>query len=319
MRAGGSALSLLATPFSTRILLALAEGPRPSERLREAVGSPPAPTMRSHLQALTRRGLLRRSERGDAKGTVTYDLAGSGQDLLQVGEALAAWLAAGPAGPLELGSEVAAAAIRALVEAWAVNLVRIVASQPCSVDELAKLIQELDRAALQRRLATLLQLGLLEETAFEDHSSPRHAPTAWLRRSVGPLAAGASWERRHLPTATTPIDRYDVETAFLLTVPLLHLRAERSGRCRLAVELPDGAGEATPVGVLVDVSEGEVARCATRLAGAAQAWVAGSPRAWLLAVIEGDLSGLQLAGEEDLATDIVWAIHAELFDSPPPG
>jgi len=322
VRAGGSALMLLASPLNARLLLALAEGPRNSERLREAVGSPPSPTMRGHLQTLTGRGLLHRHERGDAKGTIVYELAGPGQDLLQVGEALEAWLTTAPGRRHQLGSEETGAAIRALVQAWAVNVVRAVASHPFTLDDLAKLLKVLDRARLGRLLAAMREVGLLEEVAVpagagDEPHAPAYAPTPWLRRSVAPLAAGAAWERRHVPGATPPISRHDVENAFLLTVPLLHLRPERSGRCRLAVELHDSAGEPTPVGVVVDVREGEIAECGTRLGGAGS-WALGTPRTWLAAVIEGDISGLQMAGDEDLATDLAWALHAELFSPTEP-
>lgn len=309
VRAGGTALRILAVPLSARILLALAEGSRTSERLREAVGSPTHSTLRRHLQALTRHRLLRRRERGDAKGTVSYELAGAGQDLLKVGEAVQGWLDLAPQGGLEFGDDEAGAALEALVEAWAVNIVRAIASRPFSAAELARLIEPADPDQLRRFLRAMTQLGLLEET----DTSPRHGPTAWLRRSVAPLAAGAAWERRHLAAATTPIDRHDVETAFLLSVPLIKLRPERAGRCKLAVELRNSAGEAKPVGVLVEVRAGEVVACATRLAGASRGWALGSPQAWLTAVIEGDVSGLKLAGDEDLATDLAWALHAVLF------
>jgi DNA-binding HxlR family transcriptional regulator len=311
VRAGGTALSILAVPLSARILLALAEGSRTSERLREAVGSPPHSALRKNLQALTRHRLLHRRERGDAKGTVSYQLAGPGQDLLKVREAVQAWLDAAPGGGPAPGTDDAAVTIRALVDAWAVNLVRAVASRPFSAAEFAKLISADDAAELQRFLEAMTQLGLLEPA--EAAAPTRYVPTPWLRRSVAPLAAGAAWERRHLAAATTPIDRHDVETAFLLSVPLVKLRPERSGRCKLVVELRDSAGESKPVGVLVDLRAGEVVACATRLGGASQSWALGSPQAWLTAVIEGDVSGLKLAGDEDLATDLAWSLHAMLF------
>jgi DNA-binding HxlR family transcriptional regulator len=268
--------------------------------------------MRGALRMLTGIGVLQRSERGDAQGTVDYRLAPPGVQLLKVAEALKAWLAASPQGRLELGTPPAGAAVKALIDGWAVSIVRVLASRPLAPSDLGRLITALGPADLERCLAAMRRAGLLE--ASGEGPAALHAPTEWLRRAVGPLAAGAYWERRYLPAKTPPISRHDVEAAFLLSVPLLRLRPERSGRCRLAVELLDSSGDPAPVGVVVEVRDGQIVSCVARLGGEAGAWALGRPSAWLAAVIEGDAAGLKLGGDVDLATDIAWGLHDVLAE-----
>lgn len=293
MRAGGRALRLLASPLNAGVLLGLAEGPRASERLRELVGSPAHEELRSVLSTLRRLGLLTRSERGDANGTIDYALAPAGNDLVRVAMVVEAWLRDRPEGAVRVGSPAAEEALGTLVEAW-------------------ETVTEPKSSSLATKGETLRAAGMLKVRERRD-AAPLHAPTPWLRRAVAPLATGAAWESRHLAAAAVPIARADVESAFLLSVPLLRLRPECGGSARLVVELPNGPTRVC--GALVKVEAGRIVECTPKISGEAHGWANGSAQSWLLAVMEGDISGLRSDGDDALATELVWALHATLFAS----
>jgi hypothetical protein len=135
--------------------------------------------------------------------------------------------------------------------------------------------------------------------------------TDWLRLAVAPLAAAIHWERENLSDETSPIGRLDVETGFLLAVPLLSLPAEHSGVCRLAVTSSRGDGRGL-AGVLVGVEEGRVAYCRARLEGSATAWASGTPSGWLRATLAGDTGGLEVGGDSQFAYEVIGGLHGVL-------
>jgi DNA-binding HxlR family transcriptional regulator len=302
---------LLATPLSVQILRALSGGPKQQAELRREAGSPAQTTLRAQLKRLAELGAIEKHRRNHFPGVLEYELTEAGRELLFVAATLEAWLGGAGEGALPLDSSAAKAATRALTEGWSSTMLRALAARPLSLTELDRLIGSLSYPSLERRLAAMRLAGLIEAQPGNGRGRP-YAVTEWLRRGIAPIAAAARWERRYLVRSTAPIGRLDAETAFLLAVPLLRLPSGASGSCRIATEMPNGKTRRL-VGVVVDVEKGRVASCAAELSGKPDAWVLGSPAAWLNALIEQDADRLELGGDRDLASAVIGGLHNALF------
>lgn len=313
MRAGGFALSLLSVPLNVQVLRALEEEPRSLIDLRRAIGSPPPTTMRGHLRTLTELGVLERRRENDFPGAIAFELGRCGKDLLALADILDAWLAASPEGPIELGSNASKNAIKALIEGWSSAIVRALAAKPLSLTELSRLIHGLSYPSLERRLGTMRLAGQIERCAGVGRGTP-YAVTDWLRQAVAPLAGAQRWERANPAVEAAPLSRIDIESLFLLAVPLISLPPEHSGFCRLAIELPSGDGHRL-AGAMVEIQDGRAVGCVSNLEGTANAWALGSATGWLSALIDADLDQLELGGDCQLATAALDQLHGALFRS----
>lgn len=312
-RAGTQALKLLSTPLNAQVLQALADGPRSLVDLRRQVGSPPQTTMRGHLRTLAETEVLVRRRQNEFPGSLDFELTPIGQELWAVARVLRAWLRLSPEGPLELGSNAAKSAIKALTDGWGTSMIRALAARPLSLTELNGLINSLSYPSLERRLAAMRQVGQIERLPGSGRGTP-YTVTGWLRRAIAPLAAAARWERAHAPAQTVPIRRLDAEAAFLLAVPLLNLPPNLSGVCRLAVEVGGSNGDGL-AGVLVEVREGKVVSCVAKIRGHADGWACGPASTWLRVVIEREADRLEMGGNSKLVGALVDGIHASLFGS----
>ena len=303
---------MLAAPINARVLQALARERKSLMDLRRETGCPAQTTMRGCLRTLNEIGVVTRRRRDDFPGRLDFELTEPGRDLLVVAEVLRAWLDASPEGAVEPGSTAAKSMVKALVEGWDTNMMRALAARPLSLTELDGLISGLSYPSLERRLTAMRLAGQVEKTAGRGGGTP-YAVTDWLRRAVAPLAAGARWEREHLRDLVAPVGPRDVETAFLLTVPMLRLPVHFTGSCRLAMEVGNGEGQGS-AGVVARVEEGRIARCVTRLEGDTDAWASGPAHAWMTAVIEGNTRGLEFGGDRHLAAGLTEGLHEELFE-----
>jgi DNA-binding HxlR family transcriptional regulator len=310
VRAGGYALSLLAAPLNVAVLQTLSESPISLSELRRSVGMPPQTTMRKHLGCLAQNGILSRRREGGFPGTVSYALQKPGANLVGVLGLLESWLARAPDGPLEIGTVAAKSAIKSMVDGWSTTLLRALAARPLTLTELDALIAGVSYPSLERRLVAMRMVGQVEAASGRGRGTP-YVVTEWLRQGVGPLVSAACWERRHMAESTTPIGRLDVESALLLSLPLLRLDPEHSGACRMAVETV-GRGTLSSVGVLAGFEEGRVACCRARLEGDAEASLSGSVSAWFRAVGEGRIDQLEAAGDQALAAAIIDGLHDTL-------
>jgi DNA-binding HxlR family transcriptional regulator len=313
VRSGAQTLTLLSAHRNVLLLEALAGGPQRQAELRRIAGLPAQTTLRAHLRGLEEIGAIAKHRRNAFPGTLEYRLEKPGEELLFVAAALERWLAQAPGPPVELGSDAARAAIKALTEAWSASMLRALAAKPLSLTELDRLIAELNYPSLERRLGGMRLAGLVEALPGNGRGTP-YAVTEWLRRGMTPLTAAIRWERRHARDLTAPLGRLDVEAGFLLTLPLLRLPSDVEGQCRMAVELPNGSSGQL-AGVIVDVQAGKVDSCDARLEGSPAAWVSGSPTAWLTAAIESDAAQLELGGDCKLARALLDGLHATLFGS----
>lgn len=294
--------------MNVHILRTLEAGKMPLLDLRRAVGLPPQSTMRVYSRTLTEAGLIERRRRNDFPASTECEITASGRALLRVAAAAEDWLAAAPDRPTLLGSAASKSAIKALAEGWSTDIVRAVAAQPVSLTELSQLIPTVNYPSLERRLGAMRLVGLVEPQPGNGHSTSYRA-TTWLRHAAVPLAAAAAWERKHLREDGGPIGRLDIEAAFLLAIPLMKLPSSLTGRCRLAVEFQDGASLVL-AGVLVCIEEGRVVACSPRLDGEAEAWVSGTPVAWLREMNGHGKSQLRRGGDTGLAKAVIDALRA---------
>lgn len=307
LRAGGQTLMLLAASLNVEILRHLEQGPRSLQDLRKELGLPPQSTMRLYLRTLNEIGAIERRSRNEFPTSAEFEITAAGRALLEVGDSVQAWLQAAPGEPKELGSTAAKSTIKALVEGWSSHLVRVLAARPLSLTELDSVIPRVSYPSLERRLAAMRECGLVEVQRGAGRLKP-YRVTHWLRQAVVPVTAAIAWERTYAPEPTPGIGRFDVEAAFLLAIPLLELPPETTGKCRLAVEVHDGA---SPVfaGVVVCIEEGEVTSCVASLEGEAEAWASGRPLTWfrhLNLTADGEL---ELGGDRPLAQSVVEALR----------
>ena len=305
---------MLAVPLNVLILHALADGTRQQGELRREVGSPAQSTLRTQLRRLVTIGALEKHRRNRFPGTLEYSLTAAGHDLLFVVDILERWLARSPDGPLTLESPTGKSIVKCVADSWSSTILRWLASGPLSLTDLDRIVGSLSYPAIERRLSTMRVTGLIEGRQQDRSRTTPYAITPWLRESVGPLAAAIRWERTYLPRATTPLARLDVETSLLLAAPLLRLVDDRSGSCRLAVEV-SRSGARPIAGVVLELRAGQPHSCSTELRASSDASVLGSPAAWLRAVIDGEAHGLELSGDRDLARSVLLSMHASLFGS----
>jgi DNA-binding HxlR family transcriptional regulator len=302
---------LLGTSPNAIVLQVLAEGPANLAELQGRGGSPGS-TLRARLRDLVNAEVVvARRTRGFPRGPAEYELTDAGEGLLAVAEIVEGWLNESPNGSRGFGGDGAKAAIGALAEGWSTTLLRALAAKPLSVADLDSLISTFNYPSLERRIAAMRHAGQVEARPMKGRETP-YAVTTWLRRGVAPLLAAIRWERLHLNGSGVPVAGMDVETAFLLAMPLLELEPGVSGSCRLAVELP-GAGEQRLAGVLANLEDGSVASCMSRLDGSVDAWASGSVGAWFRALIDRDGGSLELGGDGRLARTLVAGLHESLF------
>lgn len=307
-RAGGQALSLLAAPLNVHILQTLAEGSREPIDLRRAVGSPPQSTMRVYSRTLAGLGIMEQQRREEAAGPSLCSITPSGRGLLKVGDVVQEWLNESPDGPIQLGSTSAKSTLGALVEGWSTNIIRALAAKPLSLTQLNRLIPKVSYPSLERRLAGLRLANLVEPHPGKGRGTPYRA-TGWLRRAAVPVAAAVAWERKHLPDSAPPVGRLDVETAFLLAIPLMTIPEHLTGRCRLAVEV-QGGPRPSFAGVQLCVEEGRVVSCSSRLEGEVEGWASGTPMEWLRRLNGHSDEGLEIGGDVGFVLTLTDALHA---------
>lgn len=312
-RAGGQALSVLATPLNFLILRALSERSMRLAELRKATGLPAQTTLRGHLAALNELGLLAKRPTEQMPYAVENELTPMGREMLIVAAQLEAWLGQAPDGPIALESGAARGAVKALIDGWASTMMRALAAGPLSLTELDSQIAELSYPALERRLSSMRIAGLVEARPSRGAGTP-YGVTDWARRGIAPLAAAGYCERVHLGRRSAPVTPIDIEAAFLLATPLACLPARTAGSCQLEVEAGPG-GVPEPAGVQVTVEAGRVASCVSRLEPGPIAFVTGPAPAWFRAVRDGEVADLRFGGGTRLAEELVAGLH-EAFARP---
>lgn len=313
MQSGERALSLFSAPLNVHILKALKDEDRGLTELSQAVGLPPASTMRSYLRTLVEMEVLARRREGGFPGGVSYALTPAGENLLKVGEILQRWLGEAPEGPISLGSTASKSATKALIDGWSANLVRALAARPLPLTKLDRLIPQISYPTLERRLTAMRLVGLVEARRDGSGRGTPYSVTPWLRRSVATLAAAAAWESRYVAGAR--VGRLGIEAGFLLAIPQLDLPPGITGVCRLAVETRTGP-EPDHAGVTLALEESRVASCVTRLDGEVDAWIAGGPADWFRWMTTGEDRGIELGGDTWVGRGVLASFREVLAPNP---
>ncbi len=313
-RAGTKVLSLFSAPLNGLIVRALAGGPRQLRDLREVVGWPPASTLRGNLEALAAVGAIE-SRRGAERGnSVEYVLLPLGEELLEVADAIEAWLARAPGGPLDFGNGTAKAAVGALANGWDTAMIRALAAGPLTLTELDRLIPGVSYPALWRRLSAMRVTGQVQPRCA-DAAGQSYGVTDWLREGLVPLALSARSELRHLHRAAA-ITAVEVEAAFFLALPLVSLPEQASGTCTLVVDIGeslDSGSRSRVAGVQLEVHEGLITSCSTRLLDGPETWALGTAKGWLDAVLENSAAAVSCGGAEpQLAASLLDGIREAL-------
>ncbi len=316
VRAGGTVLSLIASPLSVPILRAHLDGPLRLPDLRERIGGAAQTTLRGQVGNLRGIGALERHVLGGMPYAVENELTEVGRGVLAVAEVVEAWLALAPQGSLALGSEPAKGAIRALVGGWGSTMLRALAARPLSLTELSSVIGDHSYPALERRLSAMRAARQVEPREGGERGGKPYGVSEWTRQAVGPIVAAGRCECQHLADVTEPLTRIDVEAAFLLSVPLVDLDVTRSGLCLLAVDtssVRDDEATDRLAGVHVEIEGGTVTFCRSRWEGEPRTWALGSIESWLDAILEGRLERLRIGGEDrELAAALIEKIHHSL-------
>jgi DNA-binding HxlR family transcriptional regulator len=239
--------------------------------------------------------------------------------VLSVAEVVEAWLARAPQGSIPLGSEAAKGAIRTLVGGWDSTMLRALAARPLSLTELSSVINDHSYPALERRLSAMRAARQLEPRPNGDRGAKPYGVTEWTRQAVAPIAAAGRCECKYLAQSTYPLTRIDIEAIFLLSVPLVDLNVTLSGTCLLAVDTgPGGPGQSIDrlASVYVEVEEGTITTCSSRLEYDPQAWALGSTIAWVDAILEGETDRLRIGGDRaKLAEELIKRLRTSLFGS----
>jgi DNA-binding HxlR family transcriptional regulator len=317
VRAGGTVLSLIASPLSIPILRAHLDGPLRLPDLRERIGGAAQTTLRGQVGNLRGIGALERHVRSGMPYTVENELTSVGLGVLSVAEIVEAWLARAPQGAIPFGSESAKCAIRALVGGWGSTMLRALAARPLSLTELSSVITDHSYPALERRLSAMRAARQLEPRPNGDRGAKPYGVTEWTRQAVAPIAAAGRCECMHLAQSTDPLARIDIEAIFLLSVPLVDLDATRAGSSLLAVDT--GSGEPGQpadrlAGVRVEVEGGTITSCSSRLEYDPQTWAVGSTGAWVDAILKGNTERLRIGGNRaQLAEELIQRLHTSLF------
>lgn len=316
VRAGGRVLEVLSKPLNTQVLRAHGEGWQRLSGIQERTGWSAEATLRGAVKALCEVGALERQRiKGRRRGGVATALTSAGEEMLVVARVLEKWLAACPKGPIPIDGKYGSTAVSALASGWNSALVRALASRPHTLTELSSLIPDLSYPALERRLTWMRTTGQISSLERQSAGTP-YVPTEWLRRAIAPLAAAGRWEKRYLDDAP-PITDVEVETGFLLSMPLVHVSPDADGACTLASQTdPKEPEDDSPplAGVAIRVEHGRIASYDIRIDdGEPSTWALAPTGDWLDALIDGHFESLRVGGADpQLAIDLVSGLHYSL-------
>jgi DNA-binding HxlR family transcriptional regulator len=240
-----------------------------------------------------------------------YAASPAGRALAAVIFATEDWLARSPGPRLVLREdEEARVPIWAGMEGWVMGIVPALADGPKTLAELGRILDDVSCRLLASKLGQMSEAGLLGVLS-DATGETIYAVTDWLREGIAPLSVAVRSGFRNSDAEEPPFAADDVETMFLLVLPLLRLPQELSGTCRLVAELPhDEVGEG---GVMAHVEGGRVTSCSIDLDGAADGSATGPMAAWLDAMIDAETDLLEFGGEEQLPRTLVAGLHERLF------
>lgn len=321
--AGSTALLQFADPLSAKVLRAHVERPLRPVQLKVEVDWAARTTLRTCVKNLEAVGALEKHPVHGATYSVQTELTSMGREMILVAAAVESWLALAPAGPIAPDSGAAKTAVRALVGGWNSTVMQALAIQPHSLAELDTAIRGLNYPLLKRRVAALRLNHQIEKVVGPaDRAPDPYAATDWLRRSIAPIVLAARCELRQMESSTTAISDGELQTALLLTAPLVSLAASAVGTCTMGVEVLAGAGPVAGTqlpGATVRIAAGKITSWAGEAENGQSGWALGTARTWLDVFIDGRVnSDIRLsASDPQPVTELVTGIHESLFGQPP--
>ena len=274
-------------------------------------------TVRSAVDNLRAAQALSKASTGDSGNGVTTELTPAGNEMLLVADAIEVWLARFPDGEIHPDSEEARSAVKALAGGWSTTLTRALLHGPLTLSELHSHIPDINYPALERRVAWMRTTQQIEPVEKEGRGTP-YVATDWLRYAMAPVSLAGRCELRHLEDAGVPVADIEIETWFLLTLPLVTLPDDASGSCMLASQTQGmeaiGGGEPRLAGAVVEVDRGRLASCEPGIARDPDTWAIGSMAGWLDAVVDGQIENLRVGGRRpQMALDLISGLHFALF------
>ena len=238
------------------------------------------------------------------------ELTAKGEETLFVSGTIERWLARCPQGPLELGLA-GARALAPMVLSWSATLTHALASGPLTIEELEQaLASVLDPEALEQQLESMVNSGQAE-ALYGSGRAPCYALTDWGREAISPIVAAVRYEQRYPEDGVLAPDVFDVEAAFQMALPLIHVPAGVRGTVRAGVRIP-GEDELV-AGSTVEVADGRVTSSSPLLDRVPETWATGTPLDWCETVIDPAAAGLDMGGDVELAAGLIEALHARLF------
>lgn len=192
--AGCMALSLIARPLCVPVLRAHRQHPLRFNQLRERLGTGRETPLRREVGKLRAVGALERRVLPGMPYTVEDELTDAGRGLLDLAQAVDAWLVRRPKGSIPLGSDEGKAAIKALIGGWSSGILRELTASPCSLAELSNAIPEVSYPSLERRLSAMRDADLVEALPAK-HGRKPYAICGWAREADAVLQTAGGWER----------------------------------------------------------------------------------------------------------------------------
>ena len=307
-------LALFENPLNVKVLRAHAEGPLRLVELQELVGWSAEASVRGAIKNLQEcGGLVKQPAEGQSNAVATA-LGPAGKDLLTVADVLEGWLGECPAKSIELDGEHAAVAVKALAGGWSSSLMRALAGGPLTLTELSEQIPEISYPALERRIGWMRTTGQIDALPKQPRGVP-YVPTKWLRRAITPLALAMRCERRHM-NDTPPITDVEAEAAFLLSLHVAPLPADRRGDCTLAIqtdatEFDQGQSLA---GVNIELQLDGSTSWSVGPIPKPRTWAIGTAEDWLNAMLDGRFEILRIGGADpQFAADVINAMRSAVF------
>lgn len=282
--------------------------------MSRASAAPPETTLRTRLKGLEGDGLVVKRGREGSPGVAEHALTESGEALLIVIASLEKWLGQMPDGALAFDGGPGKAAIKSLSESWSSTVLQGVAPGPISLSGLANELREVTYPSVERRLTAMRRAGQIEAAPDGTNATP-YVVTEWMQRSVAPLAAAVRWEQAHLAGAAQSMSRGEVDTAFLLALPLLQVDSGMAGSCRMDVRMDDG--EKGPAGASAVVVKGRVTSCTAVREDSNGSWATGSQPEWAGALTSRSTRRLRFGGDQPLAKALLGDLRLLLFAPPP--
>lgn len=295
-----SGISLLDQSWVAEMLELLSVAPHDAgevERKMSRDGLSP----RRGLRRLVETGLVTSLPGARPPARRLYALAPPGADLLELSQALDAWLATLPSKGTESG-------LRRLVARREARLVlRTLAEGPLAFVELQRRVPGLSAGTLDRALGNLRELGAVRVEPLSTPGHPRYQLTDAARRLGRVAVLTARWRWRWAADVATP-DAGDLPGLVQLIAPLARAPRNLDGGCQLAVEPARHWQQAEPLAVWMRVAGARLSTLALPPVAEVQTRLAASAPAWCDALLSGSVEGIQVFGDRSLAEAVVEAL-----------